>query len=94
MTAAKYATFSLMKNIFLQIFRTFRLVSLLMDHRDQQTEAKRRRYTRVADLIRNSWHFAGDFTEEEVLRVLGILAVNSFCVHDGVEDNTGLIGQC
>ena len=64
-----------------------------MDHQEQQTEARRRRYKRVSDLIRITWRFARDFTEEEVIRVLGILSVNSFCVHDGVEDGTGLIGE-
>ena len=64
-----------------------------MDHQEQQTEARRRRYKRVSDLIRITWRFARDFTEEEVIRVLGILSVNSFCVHDGVEDGTGLIGM-
>ena len=64
-----------------------------MDHQEQQTEARRRRYKRVSDLIRITWRFARDFTEEEVIQVLGILSVNSFCVHDGVEDGTGLIGK-
>ena len=77
----------------LEFYRIFHLVCLLMDHQEQQTEAKRRRYKRVSDLIRITWRFARDFTEEEVIRVLGILSVNSFCVHDGVEDGTGLIGK-
>ena len=66
---------------------------LLMDHKEQQTAARRRRYKRVSDLIRITWGFIKDFTEEEVIKVLGILSVNSFCVHDGVEDGTGLIGK-
>jgi len=73
--------------------RIFSLVCLLMDHQgDEQTESRRRRHKRIADIIRNTWRFGADFTEEEVIRILGILSVNSFCVHDGVEDGTGLIG--
>ena len=75
-------------------FRVFSLVCLLMDHQgDGQTENRRRRHKRIADIIRISWKFGSDFTEEEVIRILGILSVNSFCVHDGVEDGTGLIGK-
>ena len=50
-----------------------------------------RRYSRVADTIRYAWKFGQDFSSAEVKRVLGILAVNSFCVHDGVEEGTGLV---
>jgi len=72
--------------------RTYSLLCLLMDHKEGLTEARRKRYKRISEVIRNHWNFGKDFTEEEVFRVLGILSVNSFCVHDGIEDNTGLIG--
>ena len=64
-----------------------------MDHKEGITDGRRKRYKRISEVIRNLWNFGRDFSEEEVFRVLGILSVNSFCVHDGVEDNTGLIGQ-
>jgi len=70
----------------------FRLISLLMGHTEELSEKKQRRYTRLTNLIRNSWGFGQDFSAEEVKHVLGILDVNSFVIHDGVEDSTGLIG--
>ena len=73
--------------------RVYQLVSLLMDHRENLTEKKKKRYTWISDLIRNTWRFSKDFTAEEVKHILGILAVNSFCVHDGVEEGMGLIGE-
>ena len=63
-----------------------------MDHREAFTEAKLKKYKKISRLIRHNWNFSEDFTEEEVTRVLGILSVNSFCVHDGLEDGTGLTG--
>ena len=63
-----------------------------MDHQEARTEAKLKKYRRISDLIRMRWNFKQDFTEEEVIKVLGILSVNSFCVHDGEEEGTGLIG--
>ena len=68
--------------------RIYNLLSLLMDHQDQMTDSKRKRYKRISDTIRHHWNFAQDFTHEEVIKVLGILAVNSFTIHDGVEDGT------
>ena len=64
-----------------------------MDHTENHTEKKLKRYSQIADLIRNTWGFSRDFSENEVKHVLGILAVNSFCVHDGAEDGMGLIGK-
>ena len=63
-----------------------------MDHQEARTEAKLKKYRRISDLIRKRWNFKQDFTDEEVIKVLGILSVNSFCVHDGEEEGTGLIG--
>ena len=73
--------------------RVYKLVCLLMDHTENHTEKKLKRYSQIADLIRNTWGFSRDFSENEVKHVLGILAVNSFCVHDGAEDGMGLIGN-
>ena len=73
--------------------RTYSLICLLMDHGEDLTDGQRKRYKRISDLIRLHWKFAKDFTEREVFKVLGILSVNSFCVHDGLEDGTGLIGK-
>ena len=72
--------------------RVYNLLGLLMDHQDQVSESRRRRYKRISDTIRHHWNFGKDFTHEEIVRVLGILSVNSFTIHDGVEDGTGLIG--
>ena len=63
-----------------------------MDHKEARTETKLKKYRRISDLIRIRWNFKQDFTDEEVIKVLGILSVNSFCVHDGEEEGTGLIG--
>ena len=73
--------------------RVYKLVCLLMDHTETQTEKKQRRYSQIAELIRNTWGFSKDFSVTEIKHVLGILAVNSFCVHEGVEDGMGLIGN-
>ena len=64
-----------------------------MDHTETQTEKKQKRYSQIAELIRNTWGFSKDFSVTEIKHVLGILAVNSFCVHEGVEDGMGLIGN-
>ena len=68
---------------------------LLMDHNDQlDANAKKRRQTLV-DFLRKSCKLADDFTDNECHRVLGILSVNSFVVHDGGGDETNcdLIGK-
>ena len=63
-----------------------------MDHKEALTDAKVKKYQKISDLIRHTWNFSDDFTHEEVTKVLGILSVNSFCVHDGDEEGTGLTG--
>ena len=73
--------------------RVYNLVCLLMSHTECQTEKKKKRNAQIAELIRNTWGFSKDFSVSEVQHVLGILAVNSFCVHDGEEDGMGLIGN-
>ena len=72
--------------------KVYRLVCLLMDHKENQSPAQQRRQTQIADLIRNTWGFGKDFSVNEVKHVLGILSVNSFVVHDGAEDGMDLIG--
>ena len=64
-----------------------------MDHKEHQSPAQQRRQLQIADLIRNTWGFGKDFSVNEVKHVLGILSVNSFVVHDGVEDGLDLIGD-
>ena len=88
-----------------ELFRTFcfeekldtkqndsRLVTMLMDHKENQSPAQQRRQLQIAELIRNTWGFSKDFSVNEVKHVLGILSVNSFVVHDGAEDGLDLIG--
>lgn len=72
--------------------RVYDLICLLMGHEEALTETKLKKYKKISNLIRNIWNFCEDFTTEEIIKVLGILSVNSFCVHDGEEDGTGLIG--
>ena len=75
--------------------KVFQLIMLLMDHNDQlDANAKKRRQTLV-DFLRKSCKLADDFTDNECHRVLGILSVNSFVVHDGGGDETNcdLIGK-
>lgn len=72
--------------------KVYRLVCLLMDHKDQQTPQQQRKHSQLAELIRNTWGFGKDFSVNEVRHVLGILSVNSFVVHDGLEDGMDLIG--
>ena len=73
--------------------KVYRLVTLLMDHKEGVTEGMKRRQNEIVDFIRNTCKFSRDFTIAEVHHVLGILGVNSFVVHDGAEDNMDLIGQ-
>ena len=63
-----------------------------MDHKEAFTDSKLKKYKKISDLIRETWNFSEDFSPEEVTKVLGILSVNSFCVHDGQEEGTGLTG--
>ncbi|XP_023348143.1 protein msta isoform X2 [Eurytemora carolleeae] len=72
--------------------RVYRLVCLLMDHHEDQSNSQKKRFQVISDLIRNSWGFNRDFSNSEVKHVLGILSVNSFVVHDGAEDGMDLIG--
>lgn len=72
--------------------KVYRLVCLLMDHKENQSPTQQRRQTQIAELIRNTWGFSKDFSVNEVRHVLGILSVNSFVVHDGLEDGMDLIG--
>jgi len=72
--------------------KVYRLVCLLMDHKENQSPAQQRRQTQIAELIRITWGFGKDFSVNEVKHVLGILSVNSFVVHDGAEDGMDLIG--
>merc|ERR1719474_2398917 len=72
--------------------KVYRLVCLLMDHKENQSPAQEREHNQLAELIRVTWGFAKDFSVNEVRHVLGILSVNSFVVHDGLEDGMDLIG--
>jgi len=72
--------------------KVYRLVCLLMDHKENQSPAQERKHNQLAELIRVTWGFAKDFSVNEVRHVLGILSVNSFVVHDGLEDGMDLIG--
>lgn len=72
--------------------KVYRLVCLLMDHKENQSPNQQRKHAQVTDLIRNTWGFSKDFSVNEVRHVLGILSVNSFVVHDGLEDGMDLIG--
>jgi len=72
--------------------KVYRLVCLLMDHKENQSPSQQRRQAQIAELIRVTWGFAKDFSVNEVKHVLGILSVNSFVVHDGLEDGMDLIG--
>ena len=75
--------------------KVYELVCLLMDHNEQlEANCKKRRQTLV-DFLRKSCKLANDFSDFEVHRVLGILSVNSFVVHDGGSDeaNSDLIGN-
>jgi hypothetical protein len=73
--------------------KVYRLVCLLMDHKENQSPAQQRRQAQIAELIRVTWGFGKDFSVNEVKHVLGILSVNSFVVHDGAEDGMDLIGR-
>jgi len=72
--------------------RVYRLVCLLMDHKENQSPYQQRRQQAIAEQIRGAWGFAKDFSVNEVKHVLGILSVNSFVVHDGLEEGMDLIG--
>ena len=74
------------------IIAHIRLVTMLMDHKDQQSPNQQRRQLQIAELIRNVWRFGKDFSVNEVKHVLGILSVNSFVIHDGAEEGLDLIG--
>ena len=73
--------------------KVYRLVTMLMDHKENQSPAQQRRQLQIAELIRVTWGFGKDFSVNEVKHVLGILSVNSFVVHDGAEDGLDLIGN-
>ena len=66
-----------------------------MDHNDILDEATVKRRQTLVDFLRKSCKLAQDFSNEEVHKVLGILSVNSFVVHDGGSDeaNSDLIGK-
>jgi len=74
--------------------KVYELVNLLMDHNDMLDEATVKRRQTLVDFLRKSCKLAQDFSNEEVHKVLGILSVNSFVVHDGGSDeaNSDLIG--
>jgi len=74
--------------------KVYSLINLLMDHNDLLDEATVKRRQTLVDFIRKSCKLAQDFTNEECHKVLGILSVNSFVVHDGGSDeaNSDLIG--
>ena len=71
----------------------FRLVTMLMDHNDNLDESTRRRRQTLVDFLRKSCRLGNDFADEEIHKILGILGVNSFVVHDGGSDeaNTDLV---
>ena len=75
--------------------KVYQLVNLLMDHNDQLDEATVKRRQTLVDFLRKTCKLANDFSNEEVHKVLGILSVNSFVVHDGGSDeaNSDLIGK-
>ena len=75
--------------------KVYELVNLLMDHNDMLDEATVKRRQTLVDFLRKSCKLAQDFSNEEVHKVLGILSVNSFVVHDGGSDeaNSDLIGK-
>lgn len=75
--------------------KVYHLVCLLMDHNDQLDDNTRKRRQTLVDFLRKTCKLASDFSNEEVHRVLGILSVNSFVVHDGGDDeaNSDLIGK-
>jgi hypothetical protein len=66
---------------------------MLMDHNDNLDESTRRRRQTLVDFLRKSCRLGNDFDDEEIHRILGILGVNSFVVHDGGSDeaNTDLV---
>ena len=72
--------------------KVYRLVALLMDHKEDLDDAAHRHRQKVVDFIRKTLKLAQDFTEEECHKVLGVLTVNSFVVHDSEEGNMDLIG--
>jgi len=74
--------------------KVYELINLLMDHNDILDEATVKRRQTLVDFIRKSCKLGNDFTNEECHKVLGILSVNSFVVHDGGSDeaNSDLIG--
>ena len=73
--------------------KVYQLVTLLMDHKENQSPSQQRRQLQIAELIRNVWNFGKDFSINEVKKVLGILSVNSFVVHEGSEPGLDLIGK-
>jgi len=64
-----------------------------MDHNDVLDESSRRRRQTLVDFLRKSCRLGNDFDDDEIHRILGILSVNSFVVHDGGSDeaNTDLV---
>ena len=66
-----------------------------MDHNDSLDEATVKRRQTLVDFLRKTCKLANDFSNEEVHKVLGILSVNSFVVHDGGDNeaNSDLIGK-
>ncbi len=58
--------------------KIYRLITLLMDHRDKVDEATTRHRQRVVDFIRITCRLRDDFGEQEVHHVLGILSVSTF----------------
>jgi len=74
--------------------QVYYLINLLMDHNDSLDEATVKRRQTLVDFLRKTCKLANDFSNEEVHKVLGILSVNSFVVHDGGDNeaNSDLIG--
>ena len=75
--------------------QVYYLINLLMDHNDTLDEATVKRRQTLVDFLRKTCKLANDFSDEEVHKVLGILSVNSFVVHDGGDNeaNSDLIGK-
>ena len=75
--------------------QVYYLINLLMDHNDSLDEATVKRRQTLVDFLRKTCKLANDFSNEEVHKVLGILSVNSFVVHDGGDNeaNSDLIGK-
>ena len=59
--------------------KVYQLVTLLMDHKENQSPSQQRRQLQIAELIRNVWNFGKDFVpvKEIVLHCL----INDYPLH-------------